>query len=380
MIYMLYLALLCVALGVGAISAWLRIRRQRTGVVIQTLASIVSQNLPLVPAVQAAASAERRALREIYARLARRLEVGDELSTALRCSLPACPGEVVGALQGAERGGTLPGVLQSVAACVRREAWQPPVRGLPIWYPLMLLVILPLVVTFLIVTVVPKFRAIFEDFGTRLPQITVALLDFTKWLSGYATWVILGLLIAVLALAQALVGRYFLTRMPDRWQPVYALWDTLMWGLPGLRQAARNHALGQQLLVMQAALRAGHDLGEAARQGACAAVNWHARRRLLHWAAALEDGTDPLAAASRLGFPAPLRQALTTARTDGELAARFEYLADYYQALHTHWLRVLAAAFTPLMVIAWALVVGYIVLALFLPLIALVQGVMSTVY
>ncbi len=380
MIYVLYLALLVLAFVGGAISAWLRIRRQRTGVVIQTLASIVSQNLPLVPAVRAAAGAERGALREVYARLAKRLEVGDELSTALRCSIPACPGEVVGALQGAERGGTLPGVLQTVAARVRREVWQPPVRGLPIWYPLVLLVVLPLVVTFLVVTVLPKFRAIFADFGTPLPQITVALFDVTRPLGNYAALMVVGLLLAVLALLQALIGRHFLTRVPDRWQPVYALWDTLVWSVPGLRQGARNYALGQQLLIMPAALRAGHDLGEAARQGACAAVNWHARRRLRRWATALEAGADPLAAAGRLGFPAPFMQALLTARTDGELAARFEYLADYYQALHCHWLRVLAAAFTPLMVIAWALVVGYIVVALFLPLIALVQGVMSTIY
>jgi type II secretory pathway component PulF len=378
--YVLYLGLLALALVVSTLSAWLRLRRQRSGVIIQTLASIVSQNLPLAPAMRAAAGAERRALQRIYARLADRLEIGDELSTALRLAIPTCPGEIVGALQGAERGGTLPTVLQALAARVRREAWQPPARGLPVWYPAVLLVVLPLVVTFIFVVVVPRFRDIFQDYGTQLPDITVGLLSLTRLLGDAAPLLALAVFVAAAAMVQALIGRHFITRMPDRWQPMYTLWDTLVWGVPGLRQAARNYALGQQLLIMHAALRAGHDLPGAARQAACAAVNWHARQRLRRWADALESGADPIAAAARLGFPAPVRQALLTARTDGEPAARFEYLAGYYQALHQHWRRVLVGAVTPLMVIAWALVVGYIAVAMFLPLIALLEGVIGSIY
>ncbi len=378
MVYVLYLILLGLGLGVSSLAAWLRVRQQRPGVVLQTLASIVSQNLPLVPALRAAATAERRALRRIYTRLAQRLELGDDLCTAVRGVLPSCPGEIIGALQGGQEGGTLPGVLQSLAARWRRDTWRPSGSRVPMWYPLLLLLVVPAVVTFVLVNVVPKFESIFKDFEVGLPAATVSLVYLANWLERcLPVWLLL-LLAVLVGLLQALVGRYFFTRLPDRWQPLFALWDTLVWAVPGLRAIAQHQALAQQLPLMQAALRAGHDLGAAARQGGCAAVNWHARRRLARWATMLEAGADSVQSARQLGFPSPLVEALLTARADGELAARFEYLAEYYQTLYGHRRRVLAAVCTPLMVMAWGLAIGAIVLALFLPLVALLRGVFET--
>jgi type IV pilus assembly protein PilC len=373
--YFVYLTMLVGAFVACLIATWLRLRRQRIGVVAQTLACIVSQNLPLVPAIQAAASSERRALRKIYARLARRLANGEPLSTALRYAMRACPGEVIGPLQGAERGGTLPGVLQSLATRMRRTTWESSQRGVPAWYPLVLLVFLPLVVTFVFVKILPKFEVIFADFGTQLPPLTIALYAVARVVCDYAAVIGLFLVLALLALVHVWVGRHYLPRRPGRWQPVYAFWDSCVWIMPGLRHLARTHALTQQLLIMQAALRAGHNLDEAAEQGTSAAVNWHARRRLQQWATQLREGRAPLDAARQLGFPAPFLRALSAVGAPGELAARFEYLTEYYQALQRHWRHVTASVVTPAMVVAWALLIGFIVVALFLPLTTLIQSV-----
>jgi type IV pilus assembly protein PilC len=377
--YCVYFGLLLVALVVSGFATWLRLRQQRIGVVVQTLAGIVSQNLPLVPAVQAAARPERRALRKIYARLAEYLAAGQPLSTALRCAVPACPGELVGALQGAERGGTLPGVLQSLAERVRREVWLPPARGLPTWYPLVLLVAVPGAVAFLFVVILPKFREIFDDFGVHLPQITQMLFAIAQPVIDNGALILIAVLVIGLALVQGLIGRHFFPRLPDRWQPLFFLRDTLVWCIPGLRQRSQSYALSQQLIVMHAALRAGHDLGEAARQAASVAVNFYARHRLSRWAVALDQGNDPRIAAIRLGLPAPFVQALGAARPEGELATRLEYLADYYCILHHHWMRTVAAVATPLMVMAWGLIIGFVILAFFLPLVMLIEGVLQSI-
>jgi type IV pilus assembly protein PilC len=380
MIYLAYGFLLVLAGVIGSTSAWLRLRRMRAGIVVQRLAGFVSHNLPLARIVRATAEDEHGAIRRIFTRLAEKLERGEPLSIAVRAAVPSCPGEVIGALQGAERGGTLPGVLQALAARVRRRTWARLSAPAPTWYPVILLVLLPVVVGFFVVLIIPKFKEIFEDFGTKLPALTTTLVTAAQIANDHIVWLFMLGLGLIILLIQASIGRYFFTRLPDRWQPLYATWDTLVWALPGLRATAQHHALAEQLPLIHTALRAGHDLGEAATQGTFAAVNWHARRRLRRWAAALTDGQEAAAAARQAGLPSPVVRALLTARSDGEIAARFEYLADYYQSLYLHWRHILTAALTPLMVVAWAVPLAYVVVALVLPLVSLIQSVMNTIY
>ncbi|MCG3128530.1 MAG: Type II secretion system protein F [Phycisphaerae bacterium] len=380
LVYWFYLGVLAIAAGVAAISAWFRVRRGRVDAVIQTLAGIVSHNLPLATVLRASARGERRRLREILSHVAQRLEYGEDLSVALQIALPACPGEVIGALQGAERGGTLRGVLASLASRTRQDARRSTARGVPAWYWLLLLVVLPLVSTFFLVVVLPKLREIFEDFDTPLPAVTVQLLGVASPLADYAPLLVIAILVMLVAVPVLLVTRHFFPRRPGGWQPSFAVWDLLAWSVPGLRQVARNRALGQQLLIMQAALRAGHDLTEAAEQGCAAEVNWLARRRLRCWADVLKSGATPAASARALGFPSPVVSALLTAANDGELAARIEYLADYYESLRDHWRRVLLAALTPVVVMGWALLVAFVVLATFVPLKVLLDAVIAQVY
>lgn len=378
--YIPYFVLLLAIVVCGGFGAWLRIRRLRGRAVVQTLASIVTQNLPLPACLRAAAQGESRGLRKIYTRLALRLEIGDDLATALRVSMLACPGDIIGAVQAAQHGGTLPSVLQSLAHEARRELDEPTVRRVPWWYPLLLLFIVAGVLVFAHVRVLPTYREIFADFGIQLPAITVTVLGTGPSGNTLLPWLAALAFVAALILLQVSVGRHFLPRVPERFQALYGVWDTLLWSLPITRWVARNRALARQLPVMQAAIRAGHDLGAAARQAACVDANFHARRRLLRWAAALETGADPLQSARRLGFPGPVLQALTASGQGGDLAVRLAYLAAYYQALRTHWEQMLISTLTPLLVAVWAIGVGYIVVALFLPLIAILNGTLASIY
>lgn len=68
---------------------------------------------------------------------------------------------------------------------------------LPAVYPLVVLALALAVVCFLAATVVPQFEKIFEDFGTRLPALTTAVVAFASFLrTGW--WALLaGILLAV---------------------------------------------------------------------------------------------------------------------------------------------------------------------------------------
>ncbi len=372
------IAILLAAVAVSTFVAWMRLRRSRHVAVVRTLASIVGQNLPLPRSLRAAAQQERGAMRRIYEWMAARLEVGDSLASALRSAMPAAPGRVVGAVQAGEAGGTTATVLRDLAEELRLDRPANNAPGTPIPYLLGMMVALPAVLGFLMVTVIPKFHEIFLDFGVELPPSTRWLIDVS---SAQATHIIVPFaLIALVGLAlQFGIGRHFMVRVPDRYQWPFAMLDRLIWTIPGLRSLSESRALARQMPVLEAAVTAGHDLPAAARQAARVDANRAARQRLRRWADAIEQGEDASKSAAALGFPAPVRSALAGARGQ-ELGAALAYLTLYYRGLTFHWERVIAAMLTPCVVLLWAACVGFIVVSLFMPLVVLIEGVAESVY
>jgi len=366
---------------VAILIAWLRIRRLRERAAVQMLATIVGQNLPLVDGLRAAARQERGALRRIFQTMARQLESGALLSTALRCALVGCSGRVVGALQAAEQGGTVPSILRSLAA-EQRDARVSEARFAPVLpYFGLLLIVGPTTMAAIVVFLVPKFRAIFADFGLdSLPAITESLVSISNFALDHAAALALALGALALLVLQVLLGRNFWTRKPDLFQWPFVLLDMLSWHLPLCRRVAETRALARQLPIMQAAVRAGEDLPAAAEQAASVDANYHARQRLRRWAAAIEQGGDPVTAARRLHLPKPLIVALTTSQGGRDLPGALDYLAAYYRSLLVHWEQVAASVVVPATVVLFGLGFGYVVLAFYLPLRSLLDGVMADIY
>ncbi len=380
MILLIYIVVMLIVIAGAVFVAWLRQRTLRTRTIIHTLSLVVGQNLPLAAGLRAAAAQERRALRRILENIARRLEVGDALSTALRCAHLSCPGRIIGAIQGAELGGTLPSVLRSLAADEPRYQIQTVPGAPPLAYLLLVPVALPLIVTFVMVVVVPKFKEIFYDFGIMLPPITAELISISATIRDYYAPTVVLLVILGGAVLHYGISRHFMARVPDRFQYVPALTDTLAWYLPVFRQVTQARAWARQLPLLQAAIRTGQDLPAAARQAACVDANFHARRRLREWADAIEAGGEPVHEAQRCGFPRPLLSALATGHSPEELGAALEYVGTYYRGMVTHWSRVLGSIIMPCVVVLWGICVAYFVVAMIIPLAALVNAVAASAY
>jgi type II secretory pathway component PulF len=380
MIWLALLLLCLLVVGVIVVIIWLRLHRLRARAVVQTLAMIVGQNLPLVAGLRAAARGEDGALARILVGIADRLLVGDALSTALRHAFVTCPGHIVGALQGAEQGGTLPSVLRSLAVDMRRQHTTSRSTAPPLAYFCVLAVIVPALVSMMIVFFVPKFHAIFLDFGVNeLPAVTQSLVTASSFAAEHTAVFLALLFAAAVLLIHVGVGRQFLVRVPDRFQFIRALVDTVAWHLPVFRRVGEIRALARQLPIMQAAIGTGQDLPAAARQAACVDANHYARRRLRRWADAIEQGAKPLVAARRLHFPGPLLTTLSDAAGD-RLSSSLEYLTTYYRSLLVHWEEVLVSLLMPAVVLVWAACVGYVAVAFLLPLRTLLDSLIAEVY
>ena len=136
-------------------------------------------------------------LRDLYTRLREDVEGGRSLGLAMRES-GRFREDLVGMVESGERSGSLPQVLDRAARLFRLEiSLRRRVRS-ALTYPLVMAAVGMAVVAFLLVYVVPRLSALFEDLGETLPLPTRLLLWISALLKTAGIPVLVVLLLALL--------------------------------------------------------------------------------------------------------------------------------------------------------------------------------------
>ncbi|MEW4488587.1 type II secretion system F family protein [Thalassoglobus sp. JC818] len=120
--------------------------------------------------------------------LAAALHDGMPLHSALQIQRDLVPQEFLGAIESAESTGQLKSVLPELAfehsRMLERRSMGTPVISTMIYSWVVILVTL-MVNLFVMMFIVPKFKVIFEDFGVELPVATQHLMQISDWLLNY---------------------------------------------------------------------------------------------------------------------------------------------------------------------------------------------------
>lgn len=322
------------------------------------LAALASAELPLGPGLRAlAAEVPGRSLRRALVHLANRLDAGMAPAEALDAT-SALPPQFRGAMQAGLHTGRLGEVLAQYAAMERqrlelnRRVW----AGLR--YPAILaLTGLAMSLLFLL-WVIPGFVKIFRDFGADLPPAT----QMAIWMGHNAFAGFLGLAglggLAVVVL-----------RWGGRQGWIAAFWNAIpvlgpLWRFSDLAAFSRWMALlVEQEVPMPQALRLA---AGGVHAPYIAAAAWRAAGRL-------EQGASLAEALRSEGAFAPTLGVLVGPAAAGALAEAFRSAADLFasradaQGQRFPWLAL------PVAVLVVLSLVGFVLAAVFIPLISLIQ-------
>lgn len=378
------MTLLCVYIGAfllavvtAIIATFPKLSTARHEAVLQHLSLVVGHNLPLAQGVSAAALSERGALRGALDEIARSLELGAPLATAIRTSSVGMPAPLLTAIESAEHEGTLPTVLRQIARETRRPRNTHDVVAA---WPYYLILALALCLAILLINTFlsPKFVDIYADFGvtSTLPMALGAAAFVQR------NGVLFGLMfvVVVIVAAQFLFGPRLISRDNERVAPIFAATDTIAWIMPLTRRAAEVAALRRQLGLLAASVRAGSELSASADAAARVACNWQATRRMRAWARELAGGADPIASARDLGFPSAVTAALRQGIDGGDLGGALEYAQSYYDRLHVHWTDVIGALVSPLITLAMAALVGGFVVSVHRTYLLLIDSLIADIW
>ncbi len=298
------------------------------------------------------------ALRRVIAALGEEVANGRTFSQALAAQ-PAVFGRAsVNLVAAAEQGGFLPEVLTELVRLeARREALRQALVA-ALAYPLTLLLLSVAVVGFILVSVFPRFGALFERLGDQMPPITRGMLWGSELLRGHWPWLLAALALLAVALAHGL-RRPALRERLDRW----AL------RLPGLGPLLAQWHLLRLLRVMGLSLARGVPIVATLRASREVTANRAFRAFVADLDDSVQAGGGLAPVLERHPFLPPLAvQMLTTAEASGSLPPVLLRLADHYEAALTRRLALLGKLAEPVMLVVMGAMVGLIVSGLILPI------------
>ena len=216
-----------------------------------------------------------------------------------------------------------------------------------------------------VIFVAPKFRDIFKDFGLKLPRISEltwgGLGEFNVPVA------IIGALIALIAAAFSFSELF----RPSGHRPRLLAWliDRIAWLTPFWHRIVQNRDLADVCQATASALDIGQPADAALLNAAQACGNRVVQNRVVDWAANVTAGLSLSDAARQAGLPPLLTGMLATASGPDGTADAMRFLGRYYDSRGSAAAALLRGAAIPLMTLGFAVIVTFMVLGIFMPLI-----------
>nr|MDQ3333512.1 type II secretion system F family protein [Planctomycetota bacterium] len=149
------------------------------------LSDAVSADLPLEPALRAAAQEAAWSERRVLTRIADDIAAGVPTDEAFMRAGDALPSHLLALILAGLESGDLSRVLSRYLTLTRQraEARRPLVIALA--YPTILLLGMSLAFLFIMVFIVPQFEKILDDFGSQLPLMTEAVIALSRFIRSF---------------------------------------------------------------------------------------------------------------------------------------------------------------------------------------------------
>lgn len=319
---------------------------------MRQLSVLIKSGVPLVEALRAVAEENRR-MNAVLVAIRERVQSGASLSRAMEEFGDMFPEFFRSMVASGEASGTLDKVLERLADFLEGQASLREKVTTAMIYPFFMAAVGFVVLAFLFTFVIPKIVRIFEDVKGALPFATVVLI----WVSNvfvHYWWLLAIALIAVLASARPLRKRH--QRSIDRLTlrlPLQSLY---------LTRFARSlgFLLGGGLPMLKALELAGKSTG-----------NVYLEDNVREAALKVSDGAS--LSASLAGLPPVLIALISTGEKSGRLVEVLDMAADAYEEDFDRVVRRALALIEPGMILFMGLIVGFVVLAVLLPMFQLNQ-------
>jgi type IV pilus assembly protein PilC len=345
--------------------------KQRT-MFTRQLSTLQDAGLPLLRSLQILEEQLKPSkLKAVLQDVCEEVEGGTSLSDSMRKHPAAFNILYCKMVAAGEVGGVLDIILQRLADFQEKaERLKSKVKGAML-YPAIVMIVAIGIVLFIMVFIIPKFAQIFKEFGVTMPWITTFLINTSNWIGGAMPgqtipgWVFI-IFVPILT--------WLLLKVVRRTEPGRAITDSAMLYVPVTGSLIRKSTTAKFTRTLGTLINAGVPILEAVTITKETSGNYVFERALGKVHDSIREGET---------FAEPLRESkvvdgivvnmIDVGEETGELDTMLMKVADNYDEEVDVAVGALVKLIEPLLVLFLGFVVGGIVIAMFLPLVSIIE-------
>ena len=264
----------------------------------------------------------------------------------------------VNMVRSGELGGVLDTILDRLSIYMEKaEALRRKIKS-AMMYPIIVLSVAVIVVSFLMIKVIPTFEEVFNSFGKELPPLTKGLVFTSRfmqhnWIAGVGAGVVIWF--AFKAFAKTPKGAYIL--------------DGIALKLPVFGDLQQKSAVAKFARTLGTLLKSGVPILEALETVAKTAGNLRIEEVINGARVSIREGqgmTEPLKKGGI--FPPMIIQMVSVGEETGKIDDMLMRAANFYEEEVDTAVEGLSAAMEPLIIVFLGLVLGTIIVAMFMPM------------
>jgi len=330
------------------------------------LATLIDAGLPLLRGLDVLRKQEKNpVLKKTLAQLSESVEGGSTFSEALAQHPKIFTRLYVNMVRAGEAGGVLDVTLMRLADFQEKAQKIKNKVISAMVYPTVVILVAVTILIFLMTVIVPKFQEIFNDLlaGRSLPQLTLIVMGFSKMLRTQI-WLLLGVVVGIVIFVRLLgktpKGRFLL--------------DKVKLNAPIFGQLIRKVSIARFSRTLGTLVASGVPILQAlniVRETAGNAVVADAVNRVHDAVKEGERIVQPLESSGV--FPPMVISMVDVGEETGALPDMLMKIADVYDDEVDNAVGALTSLLEPIMIVFLAVIVGTIVIAMFLPLIDVIQ-------
>ena len=328
------------------------------------LATLVDAGLPLLRGLRVLEKQERNStLKKILGELALAIEGGSTFSEALAQHPKVFNRLFVNMVKAGELGGVLEVVLKRLAEFSEKAQKIKGKIKAALFYPVAVLFVAMGILLLLLMWVIPQFKEVFKGMDIKMPWFTLKVLAISDTVKDHFLPVMGGVAVAVaiflVIIKKTKFGRYF--------------WDKFKLKMPPMGPVISKVAISRFSRTLGTLVSSGVPILQALMIVKETAGNIIVADAVIKVHESVKEGetiTAPLEA-SRV-FPPMVVSMVDVGEQTGALPEMLLKIADTYDEEVDNAVSAMTSLLEPIMIIFLAIVVGSIVIAMFLPLIAMI--------
>ena len=331
------------------------------------LATLVDAGLPLLRGLRVLEKQERNlTLKQVVGKIGESIEGGSTFSEGLAQHPKVFNKLYVNMVKAGELGGVLEVVLARLSEFQEKAQ---KIKGKVVaamFYPVAVLVVAVVILAVLMIVVVPKFEAIFKDMlgpGKELPGFTLFVLGISNIIKDHAILTFLALVVLAVAFvfwSKTKTGRRIIDKMKMKMPVLGPVFSKV-----AISRFARTLGtlVSSGVPILQALTIVKETSGNVIVGEAVSAVHESVKEG--------ETITAPLEASNV--FPPMVISMVDVGEQTGALPEMLMKIADNYDEEVDNAVAAMTSLLEPIMIVFLAVIVGSIVIAMFLPLIAMMN-------